>query len=88
MQVLAASAQDLSELFRDPVLTVACVMLIVVSVGWIVITRLILRAMKKAALRGRPVPRIDVVRPPRDIWSYPPERPYDQEQRAAATHSI
>jgi len=75
---LAATARALEELFRDPVLTVACVLLIVVSVGWIAITRLIVRLLKRAARGGGPVPRIDVVRPPRDIWSYPPERPFDQ----------
>lgn len=79
MQVFGASARALDELLRDPLLTVACVLLIVVSIGWIVITRLIVRYWRRAALRGRPVPRIDVVRPPRDIWSYPPERRFDQE---------
>jgi hypothetical protein len=57
------------ELLEDPVLSVACVLLIVVSVGWVVITRLIVRRRRRAALRGRPV---DSVRPPRDIWSLPP----------------
>ncbi len=78
MPVLGATARALEELIRDPVLTVACVLLMVVSIGWIVVTRQIVRVMKRAARRGRAVPRIDVVRPPRDIWSYPPERPYDQ----------
>lgn len=70
--ILAASARDIAELFREPVLTVACVLLIVVSAGWIVTMRLIVRELRKAAAVGRPIPRIDVVRPPRDIWSYPP----------------
>ena len=69
---LAATARDLGELFRDPALTVACVLLMVVSIGWVIVTRLIVRDLKKAARKGRAVPRIDVVRPPRDIWSYPP----------------
>ncbi|MDQ3964101.1 MAG: hypothetical protein M3277_09370 [Actinomycetota bacterium] len=77
MPVLGANARALEELFRDPVLTVACVLLMVVSIGWIVVTRVIVRLLRRAALRGRAVPRIDVVRPPRDIWSYPPEAPYD-----------
>jgi cell division protein FtsX len=72
MTPLAATARDIGELFRDPALTVACVLLIVVSVGWVIITRLIVRNIKKAARRGRNAPRIDAVRPPRDVWSYPP----------------
>ena len=72
MQVeLAQSARDLTELFEEPALTVACVLLIVVSVGWIVVARLIVRQIRKAALRARAAP-LDVVRPPKDIWSYPP----------------
>jgi hypothetical protein len=69
---LAATAGDIGELFADPALTVACVLLIVVSVGWVVITRIIVRRMKKAARRGGRASAIDVVRPPKDIWSYPP----------------
>jgi hypothetical protein len=69
---LAATARAITELFADPVLTIACVFLIVVSTGWIVVTRLIVRDLRKAALKGRRVPRIDVVAPPRDIWAYPP----------------
>ena len=69
----AATADQIGELFRDPALTVACVLLIVVSVGWVVITRVIVRRLKRAARRGQRVARIDVVQNPRDIWSYPPE---------------
>ena len=73
--VLAATARAITELFADPLLTIACVFHIVVSVGWLVIMRLSVRAMKKAASEGRRVPRIDVVAPPRDIWAYPPPPP-------------
>ena len=69
---LAATARDIGELFADPALTVACVLLIVVSVGYVVVTRLIVRRLKKAARRGRRGARIDIVRDPKDIWSYPP----------------
>ncbi|MGH2731328.1 MAG: hypothetical protein ACRDJI_12065 [Actinomycetota bacterium] len=58
------------ELLEDPLLTVACVLLIVVSVAWVVITRLIVRRRRRAALRGL-MPR-DSVQPPRDIWTIPP----------------
>lgn len=60
----------LREFLVDPSLSVACVLLVVVSVGWIIVWRRILRDMRRAASR-RPT-RTDVVRPPRDIWSYPP----------------
>lgn len=69
---MAATARDIGELFADPALTVACVLLIVVSVGWVVVTRIHVRRLKKAARRGVRVARIDVVREPKDIWSYPP----------------
>lgn len=67
---LAASARDVSELFADPALTVACVMLITVSLGWIVVSRVIARMLKKAAIRGHR--RLETIQDPRDIWSYPP----------------
>jgi hypothetical protein len=72
---LAATADQIGELFRDPALTVACVFLIVVSIGWVVVSRLIVRRLKQAALRGQHIARRDIVQPPRDIWSFPPETP-------------
>jgi hypothetical protein len=74
MSPLAATARDLGELFREPALTVACVLLIVVSVAWMVVTRIIVRRMKKALRRGIRPARIDIVQPPKDVWSYPPPR--------------
>lgn len=74
MQVLAQTARDISELFSEPALTVACVLLIVTSVAWIVMSRMIVRRIKRAALRAKAAP-LDVVRPPKDIWSYPPPQP-------------
>lgn len=68
----AASARQIGELFKDPALTVACVLLIVVSIGWVIITRLIVHRFKKAAQRGRRIARIDLVQSPRDIWTSPP----------------
>ena len=64
--------RPLLEFFRDPSLTVACVLLIVVSVGWIVVTRWIVHQMKRAARRGSRSPSTDVIRPARDVWSLPP----------------
>lgn len=70
---LAATADQIGELFKDPALTVACVLLIVVSIGWVVISRLIVRRMKKAALHGQRIANRDLVQAPRDIWALPPE---------------
>lgn len=44
-----AQAVGLEEFTRDPILTVACVLLIVVSVAWIVMSRMIARNLKRAA---------------------------------------
>ena len=62
---------SLVEFMRDPALTVACVLLVVVSLGWVVMTRLILHRMKRAARRGARA-RLDAIRPAKDIWSIPP----------------
>ena len=69
---LAQRIDPLEEFLSDPILTVACVMLIVVSIGWVLISRLIVRNLRKAALRGRRSRRVDAVRSERDIWSMPP----------------
>jgi hypothetical protein len=72
--VVAAShgKRPLLEFFRDPTLTVACVLLMVVSIGWVVVTRLIIHKMKRAAKRGVRSPATDAIRPAKDIWSLPP----------------
>ena len=64
--------QPLVEFMRDPSLTVACVLLVVVSVGWVVVTRLIVHKMKRAAKRGVRNAAVDTVRPAKDIWTIPP----------------
>lgn len=64
--------KPLVEFMRDPSLTVACVLLVVVSVGWVVVTRLIVHKMKRAARRGVRSAATDAVRPAKDIWSLPP----------------
>ena len=70
--VFAQANDPLEEFLSDPILTVACVMLIVVSMGWVLISRLIVRNLRKAAMRGRRSSRVDAIRPERDIWSMPP----------------
>ena len=64
-------AQPLEEFAQDPVLTVASVLLIVVSVGWIVVSRIISRNLRKTAARAKGEKK-GSVRPAKDIWSGPP----------------
>lgn len=63
-------AQPLEEFAQDPLLTVASVLLIVVSLGWIVVSRLISRNLRKTARMKNE--RKGAVRPARDIWADPP----------------
>ncbi len=42
---------SLEEFLRDPTLTVACVLLIVVSFAWIVVSRTMVRRIKRNAQR-------------------------------------
>lgn len=69
---LAQRGDRLNEFMTDPTLTVACVLLVVVSLGWMIISRLIVRNLRKAALRGVRNARIEAMRPSRDIWRMPP----------------
>ncbi|HJR44809.1 MAG TPA: hypothetical protein VJ927_04335 [Actinomycetota bacterium] len=69
---LAVRGDRINEFLSDPMLTVACVMLVVVSVGWVIVSRLIVRNLRKAAMRGIRNPRVDSMRPERDIWTMPP----------------
>ncbi len=64
-------AQPLEEFAQDPLLTVASVLLIVVSFGWIVVSRLVSRNLRKAA-RARNAKKKGTARPARDIWADPP----------------
>lgn len=68
----ARHSGGLLEFMRDPALTVACVLLVVVSLGWVIVTRLIVHRMKRAARRGVKSAATDTIRPARDIWSIPP----------------
>jgi hypothetical protein len=69
--ILLARGSGLGEFMSDPSLTVACVLLIVVSVGWVVVTRMILHDLHSTPYRRRaagaaPEPKV------RDIWKTPP----------------
>lgn len=59
------------EFVRDPALTVACVLVIVVSVAWIVVSRLIVRELRRAAMRTKR-PETELAKSPRDVWGTPP----------------
>jgi len=72
IQAARETEQPLVEFMRDPSLTVACVLLVVVSIGWVVVTRLILFKMKRAARRGVRTAATDAIRPAKDIWTIPP----------------
>lgn len=69
--LLAQEQVPFERFAREPMLTVASVLLIVVSIAWVIVSRLIVRELKKAASRARAAKR-GTYRPPRDIWSYPP----------------
>lgn len=72
LQAARDGKRPLVEFMRDPTLTVACVLLVVVSVGWVVVTRLILHKMKRAARQGVRGTATDSIRPAKDIWTLPP----------------
>ena len=60
----------LEEFGSDPVLTIACLALIGVSVLWVFMSPVIYRNLrKKAETAAKPVKR---VAPPKDIWKAPP----------------
>ena len=75
MDILLAQA-SLAELTADPLLSVAAMLLIAVSVAYIVMSRLITKEIRKQALRRMRArsPKKPPPRPPKDkdLWSYPP----------------
>ena len=71
MPMSMLQVQPLEEFAQDPLLTVASVVLIVVSVGWILVSRLVSRNLRRNAARAR-AKKTGAVRPARDIWAEPP----------------
>jgi hypothetical protein len=65
--ILFAQTTSFGEFAREPILTVACVLLIVVSIAWIVVSRMIVRQLKRydkavaRPKRGRPTQRTRTV---------------------------
>jgi hypothetical protein len=64
-------AQPLEEFAQDPLLTVASVLLIVVSIGWIIVSRLVSRNLRKSAALARGGKK-GTVKASKDIWAGPP----------------
>ena len=67
-----AAVDPFDEFIQEPALSVAAILLIVVSIAWIVMARLITRQMKKAAYRAMDTKGRRKAKPARDIWSSPP----------------
>lgn len=67
----ALQVQPLEEFAQDPLLTVASVLLIVVSIGWIIVSRLVSRNLRKTVALQR-TGKKGAVKPPKDIWAGPP----------------
>lgn len=65
-------AQPLEEFAQDPLLTVASVLLIVVSLGWIVVSRIVSRNLRKTAAQALQKKKKGAVRPSKDVWAGPP----------------
>jgi ATP/ADP translocase len=66
---LQAVVEPFEEFVRDPALTVACVMLIVVSVAWVVVAHRISRNFREADRAAGPAPR---AKGARRVWKKPP----------------
>jgi cell division protein FtsX len=49
--IALAGLRPLEEFVRDPFLTVACVLLIAVSIAWLVVSRLIYANLRRAAVK-------------------------------------
>jgi hypothetical protein len=66
--IVPIAAEPLDEFAGDPVLSVACVLLIVVSVAWIIVTRAISRNLRQDDRR----PQQSGGHTARDVWKNPP----------------
>ena len=63
--------RGLEEFGSDPLLSLAAVGLIAVSIAWLVLSPAIYRNLQRAA--ERQAIKIDKVRPAKDIWRAPPQ---------------
>jgi hypothetical protein len=67
--IFMAQTNSFGEFAREPILTVACVLLIVVSISWIVVSRMIVRQLKRYEA-ARPKKRGGTDRSKR-VWDEP-----------------
>ena len=70
--VVLAQTNSFGEFAREPILTVACVLLIVVSCAWIIVSRMIVRHLKRYdAAAGQAKQRRRPTRT-KKVWDEPP----------------
>ena len=70
--MLLALARNGDRVINETLLTVASIVLIATSVLWVVVSRVVLRNLRKAAS----IPTASIKAPPsRDIWREPPPPP-------------
>ena len=68
--IFLAQTNSFGEFAREPILTVACVLLIVVSISWIVVSRMIVRQLRRYEA-ARPRKRREPGNSKR-VWDEPP----------------
>jgi hypothetical protein len=68
----SAAPASFADVFEDPALIVACILLMVVAVAWVIVSRMIVHNLRKAARRRQRTR--DITRSPRDIWADPPPK--------------
>jgi hypothetical protein len=66
-----AQVEPFEEFVRDPVLTVACMLLIVVSIAWVVVARKISRNLREAD-RYRTKAKAGKQQESKNVWKKPP----------------
>ncbi|MGH2699770.1 MAG: hypothetical protein ACRDJL_11330 [Actinomycetota bacterium] len=70
--ILFAQA-SFGEFTREPILTVACVLLIVVSLAWIIVSRMIVRQLKRYDKAISQRPRGQATPRTKRVWDKPPD---------------
>lgn len=70
--IAVAEVRDPHDVLRDPLLAIAAAILVVVAGAWLLLNHLRVRELKRLAARGGHRPDADLIRPPRDIWRFPP----------------
>lgn len=68
LMIVPIAAEPLDEFASDPVLSVACVLLIVVSIAWIIVARSVSRNLRRDDRQSQQSGQ----RAARDVWKAPP----------------